>query len=376
MRIPLASPDITAADIDAVNAVLRTPALSRGPHLAKFERAIADRVGAPHAVAVSSGTAALHLAIRACGIGAGDEVITTPFSFIATANAILYERAAPVFVDVDPVSLNIDPDRVEAAITPRTRAILVVHVFGRPAAMDRIMAIADRHGLAVIEDACEALGARIGARSAGTIGACGIFSFYPNKQITTGEGGMLVTADAGMAALFRSMRNHGRDDETDSSRHDRLGYNYRLSELACALGAAQLDRLDASLAKRRTIAAEYSRRLSANPDLTVPAPDDPGSQTSWFVYVVRLSARFTNQDRDRIVAGLEREGIGCGRYFPAIHLQPHVAAACGHRPGDFPIAEGAANRTIALPFFDRLTEREISNVCETLAAVTATMRRS
>jgi perosamine synthetase len=374
VKIPLSAPDVTEAEIEAVAAVLRTPSLSRGRHLVEFEAALAARVGAPHAVGVSSGTAALHLAIRACGITAGDDVITTPFSFIATANALLYERAVPVFADIDPGTLNIDPDRIEAAITPRARAILVVHVFGRPAPMERILDIARRHSLLVIEDACEALGTEVAGRAAGTLGVCGVFSFYPNKQMTTGEGGMIVTADPRIAALCRSLRNHGRDDEADGMTYHRLGYNYRLGELASALGVVQLARLATMLPRRQAVAEAYSERLAGQADLVCPPPDAPGSRTSWFAYVVRLSDAFDRRDRDAVAAGLTREGIGCGRYFAPLHLQPHVAEATGKKKGDFPHTEAAADRTLALPFSDALSNYEIDGVCEALLRLTAERR--
>ena len=368
MRIPLSTPDITDVEIEAVAAVLRTPWLSRGPRLAEFERELAARVGVAHGVAVSSGTAGLHLSVRACGVKAGDEVITSPFGFIASANAILYEHAVPVFVDVDPVGLNIDPERIEAAITSRTRAILVVHTFGRPAPMPRILAIARAHRLAVIEDACEAIGAKVDGRTVGSLGTCGVFGFYPNKQITTGEGGMIVTGDPELAAMCRSLRNQGRDEDegATSDAPVRLGYNYRLSELACALGIAQLGRLDTILAHRRAVAMRYHERLAGQPDLVLPAVDVAGSQTSWFVYVVRLAPAFSGEDRDWVAAEMRRRGIGCGRYFPPIHLQPHVQAALGHRCGDFPVAEAASARTLALPFSSHITDDELDDVCETL----------
>lgn len=366
MRIPLSAPDITEAEIEAVTAVLRTPHLSLGPRLMEFEGAFAARVGSRHAVAVSSGTAGLHLAVRACGIGAGDEVITTPFSFVASANAILYEGGVPVFVDVEDASLDIDPARIEAAITPRTRAILPVHVFGRPAAMDAILDLARRRGLPVIEDACEALGAEVGGRPAGSLGRCGVFGFYPNKQITTGEGGMVVTDDPDLAALCRSLRNHGRDDGAPPMVHARLGYNYRLSEIACALGAAQLSRLDAILEARASVARRYDERLSGHPDLRVPEMVATGVRVSWFVYVLRLGPGRSRADRDRIVARMESRGIGCRPYFPVLHLQPHLRALLGHGPGAFPVAESAADRTLALPFHGRLRDGEIDEVCGAL----------
>lgn len=366
MRIPLSAPDITQAEVEAVTAALRTPHLSLGPRLPEFEEAFAARVGSRHAVAVSSGTAGLHLAVRACGVTAGDEVVTTPFSFVASANAILYEGGVPVFVDVDDASLNIDPSRIEAAVTPRTRAILAVHVFGRPAAMDAILDVAGRRGLPVIEDACEALGAEVGGRAAGSLGRCGVFGFYPNKQITTGEGGMIVTDDRGVASLCRSLRNHGRDDGDPPMVHARLGYNYRLSELACALGTAQLHRLDAILGERASVAGRYHERLSGHRDLRLPEMAPAGARVSWFVYVVRLGRRWTGSDRDRIVAYMESRGIGCRPYFPALHLQPHLRALLGHARGAFPVAEEAADRTLALPFHGRLRDGEIDEVCGTL----------
>lgn len=374
MRIPLAAPDITDSDVELVTATLRSGSLSLGARLPAFERAFATQVGTAEGVAVSSGTAGLHLAIRACGIGAGDEVITTPFSFVASVNAILYERAVPVFVDIDPVSLNLDPDRIEAAITPRTRGILVVHVFGRPADMPRIMAIAARHRLVVIEDACEALGAEIGGRQAGSHGACGVFGFYPNKQITTGEGGMIVTDDPRLSAECRSMRNHGRNG--DATEPAGLGYNYRLSELACALGLGQLSRLDTMLASRRALAERYDQRLAGHSSVTPPPLDVPGGRQSWFVYVVRLASDFSREDRDGIAAELVRQGIGCGRYFGALHLHPHVQQVCGPTRGAFPLAEAASDRTLALPFFSRMTSGQLDEVCEALLALVSARRRA
>jgi perosamine synthetase len=364
MRIPLSSPDITQAEIEAVTAVLRTPWLSQGPRQRDFEHAVATRVGAEHAVAVSSGTAGLHLCLRALGIPQGAEVITSPFSFVASVNALLYEGAVPVFVDVEPDSLAIVPERIERAITPRTRAILVVHVFGRPAPLAEIIALARRRELLVIEDACEALGADVGGRSVGIWGSCGVFSFYPNKQITTGEGGMIVTDDARLARFCRSLRNHGRDDADIEAAH--LGYNYRLAELACALGSEQMKRLDAILDCREDVARRYQRRLAGHPGLSLPELNLTGARTSWFVYVVRLGPQWNREDRDWIATEMERRGIGCGRYFPPLHLQAHVRAALGHRPGDFPVTEAAAARTLALPFFNRITDAEIDEVCGVL----------
>jgi perosamine synthetase len=345
MRIPLSSPDITEAEITAVNEVLRTPSLSLGPRLPEFEQAFAEWHGAAHAVAVSSGTAGLHLAVRACDITRGDEVITTPFSFIAPVNAILYEGGVPVFVDIDPDTLNLDPSRLEAAITPRTRAILPVHVFGRPAAMPEILDVARRH------------------RRAGTFGRAGVFGFYPNKPITTGEGGMIVTDDAELARLCRSLRNHGRED--DSFQHARLGYNYRLPELSCALGLAQVRRLDEILARRADVARRYDARLAGIDGLIRPALDIPGGRVGWFAYVVRVRAEV----RDAAVAGLRSRGIGCQRYFAPLHLQPHVQVVTAHARGAFPIAESVAERTIALPFFTAMTNAQIDEVADGVRSV-------
>lgn len=366
MRIPLSAPDITEAEIEAVTAVLRTPSLSQGPRLAAFEDDFAKRLKMPHAVAVSSGTAGLHLCLRGCGIGPGDEVITSPLSFVASANAILYQGAVPVFVDIEPTTLNIDPRRIEAAITSKTRAILVVHLFGRPAAIGEILEIARRRRLKVIEDACEALGAELDGRLAGTAGDCGVFGFYPNKQITTGEGGMIVTADGALASLCRSMGNHGRDEK---GAFVRLGYNYRLSDVACALGSAQLQRLDTILAQREAVAHRYQARLGGRSDLLLPAIQIAGGRLSWFVYVVRLGAAFTQTRRDWIVSAMRRKGIGCQRYFAPLHLEPHLRSATGHLKGDFPVAEDAGKRTIALPFFNRIGASEIGEVCDALESL-------
>jgi len=306
--------------------------------------------------------------VRACGLTRGDEVITTPFSFVASVNAILYEGATPVFVDVEAESLNIDPSRVEAAVTPRTRAILPVHVFGRPAAMPAILEIARRRGLAVIEDACEGLGAETGGRRAGTLGTAGVFGFYPNKPITTGEGGMIVTDDDRLAHLCRSLRNHGRED--DSFHHARLGYNYRLPELSCALGLAQVRRLDEILARRADVARRYDEHLAAAcPDLIRPALAIPEGRVGWFAYVVRVPPGLGADVRDRVVTGLRARGIGCQRYFAPLHLQPHVQAVTHHERGAFPITEDAADRTIALPFFGALTDAQMDEVVDGVRSV-------
>lgn len=363
MKIPLSSSDITESEIAAVTAVLRTSRLSLGPQMEAFESALADYVGVPHSIAVSSGTAGLHLCIRALGLGEGDEIIVPSFTFIAAANAIRYERAQPVFVDIDEESLNMSPASVERAITPRTRAILVVHTFGRPAEIAPIMEIAERHQLLIIEDACEAIGATYKGRKAGSFGDAAVFGFYPNKQITTGEGGMVVTRRPELAKRIRALRNQGRYESDDWLQHSELGYNYRLSEINCALGFAQLNRMEEILHQREKVARQYQQSLAHISGLILPATDIPAVRISWFVYVVRLDPTFTEADRDSIVASLTQAGIGCGRYFAPIHMQPSYAA---WRKSALPVTEAEACRTIALPFSNRITEDQIAQVCETL----------
>lgn len=373
MNIPLSSPDITEIEIAAVTAVLRTSRLSLGPQLESFEQAFGEFIGTPHAIAVSSGTAGLHLCIRALGIGEGDEVIVPSFTFIAVANAIRYERALPVLADIDSESLNISPERIEAAITPRTRAIVAVHTFGRPAGMDAILDIARRHQLAVIEDACEAIGAEYDNRKAGSFGDAAVFAFYPNKQITTGEGGMVVTRNPDLAARIRALRNQGRFDGSDWLQHAELGYNYRLSEINCALGLAQLKRIDEILARREQVARLYQKHLEDIDGLILPALEAPRSRISWFVYVVRLDVSFTEEDRNSIMRRLTEAGINCGRYFAPIHMQPCYAE---WRKASLSVTEAQASRTLALPFFNRITENEIAQVCAELRAAIDTHRHS
>ena len=368
MRIPLSTPDITEADIAAVTAVLRTSRLSLGPRMEEFEQSLARYVGTTHAVAVNSGTSALHLCIRALGISEGDEVIVPSFAFIAVANVLRYERAIPVFVDIDPQTLNLHPAGIEEAITPRTRAIIVVHTFGCPAALDEILEIARRRKLFVIEDACEALGAHFDGRKVGSFGDAAVFGFYPNKQITCGEGGMLVTTDSNLAAVARKLRNHGRSESGEWLQHEELGFNYRISELNCALGAAQLQRLESILQRREAIAREYHCRLQDQADLEQPPIELPHRRISWFVYVVRLSNRFATTHRDRIVQELASRGITCGRYFAPIHLQPAYRAQ-QHRCMTLTHTESIALRTLALPFFNRLTTTQIAEVCDTLVSL-------
>ncbi len=361
ITISLSGPDITEAEIEAVTAVLRTPQLSLGPRLPEFERALADRLGVRHAVAVNSGTSALHLAWHALEIGAGDEVITTPFSFIASSNSILFDGGRAVFVDIDPETWQIDAGRIEAAITPRTRAILPVDVFGSLPDWDAILDIAARHNLRVVEDSCEALGARYHDRPAGTLGEIGVFGFYPNKQMTTGEGGMFVTDDDALADLARSLRNQGRDPGVGWLQHARLGFNYRLSDINCAIGAVQVRRLDEILAKRARVAAWYHELLADEPRVRLMRIPEPVA-VSWFVMVVRLSDDYAQEDRDRILAGLRDAGIGCSNYFTPIHLQPFYRRSFGYKPGDFPVTEALSARTVALPFHNGLRRDDVARV--------------
>jgi perosamine synthetase len=363
-RIPLSSPDVSAEDRDRVLAVLSGTTLSLGPSLAAFEEAMAEVAGTRFAVAVNSGTSALHLCVKAAGIGEGDEVITTPFSFVASANCILYERATPRFVDIDVETYNLDHSQIAGGINHRTRAILPVHVFGRPCDMRAIGSLAGRHGLTVIEDSCEAIGATYEGRKAGSFGESGAFAFYPNKQITTGEGGAVVTSDENVARLCRSWRNQGRGEDGAWLQHERLGYNYRLSDMNCALGLAQLSRLGEILQKRKSVADTYRQALASVPAVIAPRPQ-PGM--SWFVYVVRLEDEFTREHRDQVLESLRSEGIGCNSYFPPIHLQPYYREMFGFRRGDFPVTEHIADRTLALPFFNNLTPDQIGVVTSSLS---------
>lgn len=361
MEISLSRPDITQAERDAVNEVLLTPNLSLGPKGPEFERMFCERLGCRFAVAVNSGTSGLHLALRAMGIGRDDEVITTPFSFIASSNCILFDGGKPVFVDIDPETWCIDPARIEAAVTARTKAILPVDVFGQPADMDAINAIAARHKLRVLEDSCEALGAAYKGRPAGVLGEAGVFGFYPNKQVTTGEGGMVVTNDETIYRLVASMRNQGRDGMGWLA-HARLGYNYRLSDINCALGIAQMKRLDEILAKRNKVAEHYMARLASESRVRMQKIL-PDCRISWFVMVVRLNDDYTQEDRDRIIESMRKQGFGCSNYFPPIHLQPFYVEQLGYKRGMYPISEALTDRSIALPFHGQLTEGDVDRVC-------------
>jgi perosamine synthetase len=363
VNIPLSQPDITEAEIEEVVSVLRSTRLSLGPKMEEFEASVGGYVDQPFGIAVSSGTAGLHLCIRALSIGPGDEVIVPSFTFIAAANAIQYEGATPVFVDIDPQSLNLDPARVEEAITTRTRAIVVVHTFGVPAEMDALLDIAARHHLRIIEDACEAIGAEYDGRRVGAFGDAAVFAFYPNKQITTGEGGMVVTRDRHLATEIRAMRNQGRYDSDAWHQHSIPGWNYRLSEINCALGCAQMRRIDHILSRRESVARTYDEALRGVEGVEPPPLQLFNRRISWFVYVVRLAPRFNQEDRDAIARNLMDQGIGCGRYFAPIHTQPAYSLPVAH---PLPVTEAASVRTLALPFFNCLDKERILRVTEVL----------
>lgn len=371
-EIPLSRPDIGHEEERLVLEVMRSGRLSQGPYLEEFERLVALRAGCRHGIGVSSGTDGLHLVLRALGIGPGDEVVTTPFSFVASSNVILMVGATPKFVDICPSSLNMDPKRVEAAIGPRTKAILAVEALGNPTHMDAYAAIAAKHEIPLIEDCCEALGTTSNGRKCGHFGRAGVFGFYPNKQITTGEGGMIVTDDERLAATCRSLRNQGRPIPKPGEStlgtwlaHERLGYNARLDEVRAAIGVAQMQRFDHLIAERQRVARAYLTRLMHRSELTLPTVDE-GTDMSWFVFVVRLATGWGREERDRIIASLRRHDVGAADYFPCIHLQPFYRSLFGYTEGAFPIAESVSQRTIALPFFTQMTDREIEFVAQTL----------
>ena len=367
--ISLSSPDITHKEVEIINQILSTPVLSIGPKVKEFEKKIADYVGVKYAVAVNSGTSGLHLCIKALDIKDGDEVLTTPFSFIASANCVLFERAKPVFVDINEDTLCIDLLKIEEKITEKTKAILPMHVFGHACEMDKIIELSKSYNLAIIEDACEAIGGEFNGRKVGSFGSAGVFGFYPNKQITTAEGGMIVTDDEHIAELCQCMRNQGRSEGGAWLSHKMLGYNYRLSELSAGLGVAQLDRISEILEKRQTVAQLYIERLSGVDGIRIPYIS-PNVKMSWFVFVVRLDyKRISREGRDDIISELKRGGISCSNYFPPIHLEPFYVEMFGYKKGDFPITEKVSESTIALPFYNNLAESEIDYICDTLKKV-------
>jgi len=377
MKISMSSPDLTDSDRQAVIDVINTPNLSMGGRILDFEQAFCDQTGRKHAIGVNSGTAGLHLCVRAAEIGPGDLVITTPFSFVASANVLLFEGAIPVFVDIDPRTGNIDPELVVEATKnihkylPRKlpianrpiKAILPVDVFGQPADMDTINVVAKEHGLTVIEDSCEALGAEYKGRQAGTLGDYGVFAFYPNKQITTGEGGMVVTDNDGAADFMRALRNQGRAVGDTWLQHTHLGYNYRLDEMSAAMGTTQMRRLDELLVKREQVAAWYEARLSEISGVEAPIVEPYTTRMSWFVYVVRFDAKI---DRDALAKRLEERGVPARPYFLPIHLQPYMIERFGWREGDFPVTEDLGRRGLALPFSGVMTEEQVEYVCQSI----------
>jgi dTDP-4-amino-4,6-dideoxygalactose transaminase len=365
-HVPLSGPYLGEREEELVLEVLRSGRLSLGPTIDRFEELLAERVGAPYAAAVSSGTAGLHLLCRIAEVGPGDEVITSPFSFAASANCFRFEGATPVFADIDPSTLNLDPAAVEAAITPRTKAIVGVDIFGYPCELDELRAICDRHGLAFVQDSAEALGAEYKGRPIGAHGVSGVFAFYPNKQIATGEGGVVVTHDEETYKLVVSLRNQGRDYETGGwFNHVRLGFNYRWTDVQAAIGIGQLEKLDRILELRRAAAARYGDLLADVDGVRTLREDDAEHRRSWFVYVVQVEPGI---DRDRVMARLREEGVSTAEYVPCIHLQSYMRNGYGFRDGQFPVAEDVAARSLALPFFTGIEPAAQERVADVLAA--------
>ena len=364
-QIPLAQPDVGAREEELILEVLRSGQLSLGPMGERFEREFAAWLGVEDAVMTSSGTTALHLGVRALGWGEGDEVVTSPFSFVASANCLLYERIRPVFVDVEEETLDLDPAAAADAVGEKTVGLLPVHIFGYPAAMPELEALADRHGLGILEDACEALGAVDSeGRKVGARGNLATFAFYANKQMTTGEGGMIVPRNPDEAARLRSERNQGRAVDMGWLDHDRLGFNYRLSDLAAALGVAQVEKLDSLLERRAEVARMYEEQLAGLEGVRTPVASRGNEVRSWFVYTVRLPQ---SVDRDATIARLGERGIASKAYLPCIHLFPHLREL-GYSEGQFPVAEAAAADSLALPFFPAMGETQVERVCQELAA--------
>jgi perosamine synthetase len=361
-KILLGPPHITDEDVQAVAKVVKSGNLSLGEETEKFEQEMAKWLGIKYAVATSSGTTALHLAVLASGIKAGDEVITTPFSFVASTNCFLYEKAVPKFVDIDPETLNINVNKIESAISKKTKAILGVDVFGYPAEWQEIIKIANKYHLQIIEDAAEALGAKYYGKKLGSLGQPTVFAFYPNKQMTTGEGGLLTTNDQKIYELTKGLANQGRGPDIQWLRHEYLGYNYRITEMAAALGRSQLKRLDQLLALRFQAANWYKKRLSKIAGVNLLKADDQKHQRSWFVYVIKLDK---NINRDQAIIKLNNKGIPAKTYLPAIHLQPYMKTY-GFKPGDFPVCEAESKRTLAIPFYSRIDEKTIDYICNQL----------
>jgi perosamine synthetase len=364
-QVPLSGPYVDERDEELVLEVMRSGRLSLGPTIERFEELFAEKVGAPYAAAVSSGTSGLHLLCISAGIGPGDEVITSPYSFAASANCFIYEGGVPVFADVDARTLNMDPAAVEAAVTPRTKAIVAVDIYGYPCELDPLREIAEKHGLALIQDSCEALGTEYKGARLGSHGPAAVFAFYPNKQITTGEGGIVTTHSEEEWRLLRSLRNQGRGDAGGWLEHVRLGFNYRMDDIRAALGIGQLEKLDEILARRAAVAERYNELLRGIDGVELPLADDDDHRRSWFVYVVALP---DNAARERAIAHFETQGIGYNRYLPSIHLQPYMRERYGFREGMCPVSEDASSRTLALPFFTALEADAQERVAEELAA--------
>lgn len=362
MLVPLSQPFVGEEEIQAVIEVMRSSQLALGPQTEAFEQAFAEAHGAKYAIAVNSGTSGLHVVVRALGIGEGDEVISSPFSFIASSNCVLFEKATPVFVDVLDDTFNIDPDKIEAAITPRTKAIIPVHVFGQSADMDRIMEIARKHNLKVIEDACESPLAKHNGKMAGTFGDCAVYGFYPNKQMTTGEGGMIITNDEELYKMCRSLRNQGRGDSMQWLSHTRLGYNYRISEMTAAMGLVQTQKLPHIISKRQELAAKYDELFRDIPGIKLPVTK-PENEHTWFVYALRIAA----EKRDALLKKLNEKGVQSKAYFfPCIHMQEFYVESFGYKYGDFPIAEQISHESFVLPFFTQMTDEQMLFVKEKL----------
>jgi len=367
-QIGLSAPWLDEREEELVLEVMRSGRLSLGPSIDRFEELFAEAVGAPYAAAVSSGTAGLHLLCRLAGISPGDEVITSPYSFVASANCAIYEGATPVFADIDPRTLNLDPAAVEAAITPHTRAVVAVDIYGYPCELEELQAICTRHDLSLIDDACEALGARYKGSPVGSHGVSAVFAFYPNKQITTGEGGVVTTHSEDEWRLLKSLRNQGRADGGGWLEHARLGFNYRIDDIRSAIGIGQLEKLDTILARRSFVAARYSQLLAGVDGLELPLEDDDDHVRSWFVYVVSLTA---GVDREAVITGLDERGVQTARYLPCIHLQDYMRDRYGFREGLCPVAEDLSGRTLALPFHARVDEDDQDYVVRSLKEVLA-----